>query len=102
VCQKPRIKCSDCANCQLLPLSDTVIHDHLTGKHTIGIYPLLEDDTYHLLAVDFDQAQWQKDARAFAQSCQELSVPMTLEISRSGQGAHAWIFFADKVSVARA
>ena len=98
VCQKPRIKCGDCAHRQLLPLSDAVIHDHLTGKHTVGIYPLLEDDTCHLLAVDFDQAQWQEDARAFAQSCGDLGVPVALEISRSGQGAHAWIFFADKVS----
>jgi superfamily II DNA or RNA helicase len=98
VCQKPRIKCGNCAQRLLIPLSDTVIHDHLIGKHTVGIYPLLEDDTCYLLAVDFDQAQWQEDARAFVQSCEKLGVPVTLEISRSGQGAHAWIFFADKVS----
>ncbi|MDR1968517.1 MAG: DEAD/DEAH box helicase family protein, partial [Burkholderiaceae bacterium] len=97
VCQKPRIKCGDCANRLPIPLSDAVIHDHLSGKHTVGIYPLLEDDTCYFLAVDFDQAQWQEDARAFMQSCQELNVPVTLEISRSGQGAHAWVFFADKV-----
>ncbi|MHB1798697.1 MAG: TOTE conflict system archaeo-eukaryotic primase domain-containing protein [Vulcanimicrobiaceae bacterium] len=97
VCQKPRIKCADCAHRLLVPLSDAVIHDHLAGRHTIGIYPLLEDDTCCFLAVDFDEAEWREDARAFVQSCDELGVPVTLEISRSGNGAHAWVFFSGRV-----
>ncbi|WP_322789098.1 TOTE conflict system archaeo-eukaryotic primase domain-containing protein [Thiohalocapsa halophila] len=97
VCDKPRIKCADCAHRVLIPLTDTVVYDHLAGKHTIGIYPLLEDDTCHFLAVDFDKADWRADARAFAQSCEDLGVPVALEISRSGQGAHAWIFFDGRV-----
>jgi superfamily II DNA or RNA helicase len=97
VCDKQRIKCADCGHRVLIPLTDAVIHDHLTGKLTIGVYPLLEDDTCHFLAVDFDEADWRADARAFAQSCEELGVPVALEISRSGQGAHAWIFFAERV-----
>ncbi|WP_329955943.1 TOTE conflict system archaeo-eukaryotic primase domain-containing protein [Cupriavidus necator] len=98
VCEKPRIKCGDCGNRLLIPLSDKVIYDHLAGEHTVGIYPLLEDDTCYFLAVDFDEAEWRDDARAFVQSCSELGVPVALEISRSGQGAHAWVFFAGKVS----
>ena len=98
VCEKPRIKGGDCGNRQLIPLSDAAIFNHLAGKHTVGVYPLLEDDTCHFLAVDFDQADWQEDARAFVQSCNELAVPVALEISRSGQGAHAWMFFSDRVS----
>jgi len=97
LCDKPRIKCADCGHRVLIPLTDTVIYDHLAGKHTIGIYPLLEDDTCHFLAVDFDKADWRADAAAFAQSCEDLGVPVALEISRSGQGAHAWIFFDDRV-----
>jgi superfamily II DNA or RNA helicase len=97
-CEKPRIKCGDCANRLLIPLTDTVIYAHLAGDHTVGIYPLLEDDTCYFLAVDFDEADWQKDARGFLQSCEELGVPAALEISRSGQGAHAWMFFAARVS----
>jgi len=93
VCDKRRVKCTDCGNRRLLPLSDSVIYDHLAGKHTVGIYPLFEDDTCHFLAVDFDEAEWRSDARAFVQSCEELGIPVALEISRSGQGAHAWIFF---------
>lgn len=98
VCEKPRIKCGDCGKRQLIPLSDSVIYDHLAGKHTVGVYPLLEDDTCYFLAVDFDEAEWRDDARAFIQSCVELGVPAALEISRSGKGAHVWVFFADKVS----
>ena len=86
VCEKPRIKCGDCGNRLLIPLSDAVIYDHLAGEHTVGVYPLLEDDTCHFLAVDFDEAEWRDDARAFMQSCEELGVPVALEISRSGQG----------------
>lgn len=98
VCEKPRIKCGDCGNRLLIPLSDSVIYDHLAGEHTVGIYPLLEDDSCHFLAVDFDEAEWRDDARAFSQACAELGVPVALEISRSGQGAHAWVFFAGRVS----
>ena len=47
VCEKPRIKCSDCCHRLLIPLSDAVLYDHLAGKHTVGIYPLLPDDTCH-------------------------------------------------------
>ncbi len=97
VCEKPRIKCGDCNQRLLLPLSDAVIYDHLAGKQTVGVYPLLEDDTCHFLAVDFDEAEWRQDALAFVHSCIELGVPTALEISRSGQGAHAWVFFAGRV-----
>ncbi len=98
VCEKPRIKCSDCSKRLLIPLSDSVIYDHLAGKTTVGVYPLLADDSCYLLAADFDEADWKEDARAFALSCQELGVPVSLEISRSGKGAHAWVFFASSVS----
>ncbi|MBP8295024.1 MAG: DEAD/DEAH box helicase family protein, partial [Burkholderiales bacterium] len=98
VCEKPRIKCGDCSNRLFIPLSDAVIFDHLAGKRTVGIYPLLTDDTCHFLAADFDEAEWKQDARAFIQSCHELGVPVALEISRSGNGAHAWVFFAGSVS----
>lgn len=98
VCHKPRIKCSDCGVRQLSALSDAVIYSHLSGEHTIGVYPLLADDSCYFLAVDFDEADWKEDAQAFIQSCSELGIPAALEISRSGNGAHAWIFFATNVS----
>jgi len=97
VCEKPRIKCADCSNRLLIPLSDAVIYKHLAGNHTIGVYPLLEDDSCYFLAIDFDEAEWRDDAQAFMQSCVELGVPAALEISRSGKGAHAWVFFVSRV-----
>lgn len=98
VCEKPRIKCSDCSNRKLAPLTDAVVYDHLAGKQTIGVFPLLSDDSCYFLAVDFDEQDWKEDANSFMQSCAELNIPAALEISRSGNGAHAWIFFADRVA----
>ncbi len=97
ICEKPRIKCADCGNRSLIPVSDAVIYSHLAGEKTIGVYLLLPDDTCYFLAVDFDKAEWREDAKAFVQSCRELNVPVSLEISRSGNGAHAWIFFTTTV-----
>ncbi|TDN58858.1 DEAD/DEAH box helicase [Paraburkholderia sp. BL10I2N1] len=98
VCEKPRIRCADCAHRVLLSLDDQVIYAHLAGDHTVGLYPLMPDGTCYLLAVDFDEESWRDDAMAFRQSCDELDVPVSLEISRSGNGAHAWIFFATAVT----
>jgi superfamily II DNA or RNA helicase len=97
VCIKPRGKCSDCEHRLLIPLIDSVIYDHLAGEHTVGVYPLLPDDTCNFLAVDFDKQEWREDALAFVESCRALGVPTALEISRSGNGAHTWIFFEHKV-----
>ncbi len=89
ICEKPRIKCAACSNRSLIPVSDAGIYSHLAGENTIGVYPLLSDDTCYFLAVDFDKAEWREEAKAFVQSCRELDVPVALEISRSGNGAHA-------------
>lgn len=77
----------------LRPFTDAVIRDHLEGKATIGIYPLLPDETCWLLAVDFDKSGWHEDAAAFLTTCRSFNVPACLERSRSGNGGHIWIFF---------
>ena len=97
VCNKSRIKCGVCDHRLLLPVTDQVMYDHLAGQHTVGVYPLLADDSCCFLAVDFDKVDWREDARALMQSCHELKIPAALEISRSGNGAHIWIFFSDPV-----
>jgi len=97
ICEKPRISCRDCNHRELLPLSDAAIYGHLAGEHTLGLYPLLDNDHCHLLAVDFDEQDWRDDARAFLRSCRQLAVPAALEISRSGDGAHVWVFFEEAV-----
>ncbi len=97
ICNKPSIKCKECPHRNLKPVTDQVIYDHLAGNHTIGIYPLLKDDSCYFLAIDFDEAEWQKDSNAFIKSCRKLQIPASLEISRSGNGAHVWIFFSEAV-----
>jgi superfamily II DNA or RNA helicase len=76
-----------------IPLTDEAIHAHLTGTETLGVYPLLLDETCWFLAVDFDKKTWKDDAAAFRKTCSDLNVPAAIERSRSGNGAHIWIFF---------
>jgi hypothetical protein len=71
----------------LLPLTDNAIRNHLTGKQTIGIYPLFPDETCRFLALDFDKKSWMADARAFLATCRYFQVPAAVERSRSGNGA---------------
>jgi len=102
LCGKPKAKCADCPSRALLPLTDEVIRDHLTGRHTIGVYPLLPDDTCRFLALDFDKAEWRQDVSAFTEVCRQFDVPAYVEVSRSGNGAHVWAFFAEAIDAARA
>lgn len=97
LCGKPKIKCGACPNSQFLPVTDQVIHDHLIGKSTIGAYPILEDGTCWFLAIDFDKTSWRNDVHAFVDSCAHFEVPAYVERSRSGNGAHIWIFFSQPV-----
>ena len=75
----------DQATRRLLPLTDEAIHQHLSGKHTIGVYPLLTDETCWFLAVDFDQHSWKLDAVAFLESCREMSIPAALDAPDPGK-----------------
>jgi len=88
---------------EYIALTDAVIESHLTGQIHVGLYPLLRDDTCRLLACDFDGRGWQLDARAYVDAARAMGIDAALERSRSGDGAHAWIFFAAPVqaSVAR-
>jgi hypothetical protein len=97
ICGKPKIKCADCPNRDFLPFTDEVVDGHLRGRHTVGIYPMLADETCWFLAADFDKSTWREDAAAFLAACKARDVPAALERSRSGQGGHAWIFFAEPV-----
>ncbi len=90
VCRK---RCSQCNNADYLPLTDQIIREHLSGKRTIGIYPLMFDETCWFLAVDFDGDHWYDDALAFVTAANEMEVPAYVERSRSGKGGHIWIFF---------
>ncbi|MCW6006897.1 DEAD/DEAH box helicase [Micromonospora sp. CPCC 205371] len=79
------------------PLTDAVLRDHLSGKVTAGLYPMLMDDTCRLLVCDFDGDQWQLDAQAYVQAARVADVPVAGEVSRSGEGGHVWMFFSEPV-----
>jgi superfamily II DNA or RNA helicase len=87
-------KCGECTNQAFIPVSDQIVLDHLQGRHVMGVYPLLADETCWFLAADFDKSAWQEDVAAFAETCGSVGVPVAIERSRSGNGAHAWFFFS--------
>lgn len=102
ICDKKAYKCSVCPNRKLLPLSDRAVYNHLSGKDeygrdVIGIYPMLPDDTCRFLCADFDDAEFEKDVAAYRSVCDELNLSVSVERSRSGNGAHAWIFFEEEI-----
>ena len=100
VCRKPAVKCFDCLHKAYDVLNEKVIEDHLRGNIIIGIYPLGSDETCHFLAMDFDDDGWQKDIAALRDVCANADVPIAIERSRSGNGAHAWFFFDAPVPAA--
>jgi hypothetical protein len=58
---------------------------------------MLEDETCHFLALDFDKNNWREDIKAFGDTCRNNNIPASIERSRSGKGGHVWIFFSEPV-----
>jgi len=87
----------DRQNRDALPLTKQVLIEHISGEKTVGIYPLLKNGTCHFLVIDFDKGNWKKDVTVFSQTCRMYQIPYHIERSRSGEGAHIWIFFAKAV-----
>lgn len=113
VCEKPRVKCGDCAHRAFLPFGDAVVEGHLRGTRgqardgvvrnfVVGVYPMLDDDTCRFLAIDFDDETWSADARAVIETAERQGIPAALERSRSGSGGHVWIFFDQPIAAATA
>ena len=80
LCGRPRAKCAECPNRVLLPITDQVMRDHLTGRRTVGVYPLLLDENRHFLALDFDKAEWRRDVTAFGDVCAQFEVPTYADV----------------------
>ena len=108
LCDKPRIKCLECANRRFLPVTDDVVRQHLSGgddlgrEFVMGLYPMLADETCCLLAVDLDGDGWQEDARRCGRHASDWRLPVALERSRSGKGGHLWLFFAEALPASMA
>jgi hypothetical protein len=108
VCEKPKIKCAECQHRRFLPVTDEVIRCHLSGQDgngwdfTMGVYPMLLDETCFFVVADFDKATWREDATAYIETCHAMNLAAALERSRSGNGGHVWLFFSEAIPAALA
>lgn len=115
VCPKAsgkKVKCRDCGSRCWTKLGGTQIENHLRGtkedsSDVIGIYPLFPDGTCRFLVFDFDNHDkdaeerdfantndgWVSEVNALREIGKQNGIPMLVERSRSGHGAHVWIFF---------
>ena len=110
-CDKRKYKCADCPNRQFAPLAYNDFFNHLAGKDAwgrdvIGLYPIRKDNTCSFLCTDFDDKScehgYKNDVLAFVNVCKTWNVPCYIERSRSGNGAHVWIFFETPVTAFKA
>ena len=116
-----KIKCRDCASQSWKQLDIAVLKRHLEGKaadasDVVGIYPLLPDDTCRFLVFDFDNHEkdtgkedardaderWKEEVEALREICRLNGIDALAERSRSGRGAHVWIFFQSAVDASLA
>ncbi len=109
LCRKGKVKraCDGCPNRKLVPLDDKALIHHFMGKDArfrdvVGLYPMTEKSGCFLLAADFDDEGWQDAASAYRASCMRMGLSCSVERSRSGSGAHVWIFFEDEIPASKA
>ena len=110
-CDKRKYKCTECPNRLFASLTDEHIYNHLAGKDNfgrdvVGVYPIMSDNTCNFLCTDFDDKScehgFQNDVLAFVGICKEWEIPCYIERSRSGNGAHVWIFFETPITATKA
>jgi superfamily II DNA or RNA helicase len=82
---------------EYLPFGDEAILNHLSGKETVGVYPLLEDNTSHFIAADFDEENWKESILKLYSAYSKFEIPAYIERSRSGNGGHLWVFFDENL-----
>lgn len=124
ICPKQRgekINCEVCEHREWTKLEPRKIIEHLLGNRengadVLGIYPLLPDGTCRFLVFDFDNhekgaektdfvntnEEWHEEVDALRRICESNGITPLVERSRSGRGAHVWIFFKRPVSAALA
>lgn len=117
ICPKERdekVKCQECPVKDYKELKIPIILEHLKGtkedcSDVIGLYPLFPDGTCWFLVFDFDNhdedatstKDWEQEVDALRKICFSLGIDALVERSRSGQGAHVWIFFSEAIQAAK-
>ena len=115
--KKDGVRCKDCELRAYKPVTLPLIKAHMNGtdpngNDVVAIYPMLENNLCKLLVFDFDNHAkgaeqkdyannddcWKEEINALRRICKNLNVDAVVERSRSGRGAHLWIFFKEMVS----
>ena len=90
--------CSKCNNSSFIPLTDNVIRNHICKPNqSVGLYPLLKDNTCYFLAIDFDEDDWFDAMLSVYRVAKRYGIDSLMERSKSGNGGHLWIFFDNNI-----
>ena len=95
ICGKPQVKCTECPHQKFPPLDARAVEMHLRGIATLGVYAITDESACRFVAADFDGEGWMENVAAYREEGAKVGVKIAVERSRSGNGAHAWIFFAE-------
>ena len=111
LCDKKKYRCVICPNRNFAPLTTQDMYRHLEGKDeyccdVVGLYAIMQDNNCAFLCADFDDKNckygYKEDVLAYVGVCREWLIPYAIERSRSGNGAHVWIFFEAPLPASKA
>ena len=111
ICDKKKYRCAICPNRNFAPLTTQDMYRHLEGKDeyccdVVGLYAIMQDNNCAFLCADFDDKNckygYKEDVLAYVGVCREWLIPYAIERSRSGNGAHVWIFFESPLPASKA
>ncbi|WP_424034961.1 TOTE conflict system archaeo-eukaryotic primase domain-containing protein [Prevotella melaninogenica] len=111
ICDKKKYRCAICPNRNFAPLTTQDMYRHLEGKDeyccdVVGLYAIMQDNNCAFLCADFDDKNckygYKEDVLAYVGVCREWLIPYAIERSRSGNGAHVWIFFEAPLPASKA